>query len=159
MGGLLARLKEDKGPEKQATTKSTSAGAGVGVQNTASASMDRFKERIHSKLVDDMPSYIMAETDLDKKRALLKERTIATMEEEATKTNMNLTHFETQALISSILDDMIGFGPIQPLLGEEDISEVMVNGPDQVYYEAKGKLILSDIKFKEIGRASCRERV
>ncbi len=145
MGGLLARLNEDKKQEQKTTTKKATAS----LPGQPTTNLERFKERIHGKLVDDMPSYIMAETDLDKKRELLKERTIATIDEEVQKSKIDLSHYETQSLISSILDDMIGFGPIEPLLQVEDISEIMVNGPDQVYYEEKGKLILSDVKFKD----------
>ncbi|NJK78986.1 MAG: CpaF family protein [Chloroflexaceae bacterium] len=44
-------------------------------------------------------------------------------------------------------DELMGFGPIQPLLNEEKISEVMVNGPSQVFVERKGKITLTDVKF------------
>jgi len=46
-----------------------------------------------------------------------------------------------------ILDELLGFGPLQPLLDDPDISEVMVNGPKRVYIERKGKIIRTDITF------------
>jgi pilus assembly protein CpaF len=96
-----------------------------------------------------MPAAIMAEQNMDKKRNMLRERILAVVAEESPKANVTLAQREIEALSATLLDDMIGFGPIQPLLDEEDISEVMVNGPFQIYYEKKGKLILSDIKFKD----------
>jgi pilus assembly protein CpaF len=96
-----------------------------------------------------MPAAIMAETNPDKKRSMLRERILTVVAEESPKANVTLAQREIEALSATLLDDMIGFGPIQPLLDEEDISEVMVNGPFQIYYEKKGKLILSDIKFKD----------
>jgi len=51
-------------------------------------------------------------------------------------------------LFHDILDELIGFGPIQNLIDDPDISEVMVNRPDQVYIERKGKLLETHVKFE-----------
>ncbi len=51
-------------------------------------------------------------------------------------------------LFREILDDLIGFGPIQPLLDDPEISEVMVNSPQKVYIERKGKIINTGVKFE-----------
>jgi pilus assembly protein CpaF len=56
---------------------------------------------------------------------------------------------EQQLLATQIVDDMIGLGPLEPLLKDELITDIMVNGPDQVYIERKGKLELSDIHFRD----------
>ena len=52
-----------------------------------------------------------------------------------------------QRLESSILDDVLGMGPIEPLLKDDSISEIMVNGVDQIFIEKEGSCILTDIKF------------
>jgi len=142
MGGLLSRLNE----EKRTTEKSGILDASSTREITG---FERLKDRVQSKLIDDMPAAIMAEQNIDKKRNMLHERILAVVAEESPKANVTLAQRDIEALSATLLDDMIGFGPIQPLLEEEDISEVMVNGPFQVYYEKKGKLILSDIKFKD----------
>ena len=54
-----------------------------------------------------------------------------------------------QQIADEVRNEILGFGPIQKLLDDEDISEVMVNGPDHVYVEKKGQLILSDVKFED----------
>jgi pilus assembly protein CpaF len=54
---------------------------------------------------------------------------------------------ERAYLFNLLVADIFGYGPIQPLLDRDDISEVMVNGPSQVYIEQKGKLVLTNIKF------------
>ena len=51
-------------------------------------------------------------------------------------------------LFHEILDDLLGFGPIQPLLDDPDISEVMVNGSQKVYVERKGKLSKTNVVFE-----------
>jgi pilus assembly protein CpaF len=55
---------------------------------------------------------------------------------------------ERQRMIEDVVAEVGGFGPIEPLLQDETITEVMVNGPRQVYIERKGKLILTDVKFR-----------
>ncbi len=59
-----------------------------------------------------------------------------------------ITRVERQKMLESILDEILGFGPIQPLLNDDTITEVMVNGPFRVYTERKGKLALTDVSFQ-----------
>jgi pilus assembly protein CpaF len=142
MGGLLSRLSEEKkASDKSSITEVTSTREITG--------FERLKDKVQTKIIDDMPQSIMAETNMEKKRALLSERILKVIGEESPKLNITLSQREVDALCQTLLDDMIGFGPIQPLLDQEEISEVMVNGPFQIYYEKSGKLILSDVKFKD----------
>lgn len=61
--------------------------------------------------------------------------------------NLVVSRVEREQMIALIMADILGYGPIQPLLDRDDITEVMVNGPQQVYIELKGHLTLSDVKF------------
>ncbi len=65
------------------------------------------------------------------------------------ETKTQLTATERQALVEQLLNDMLGLGPLEPLLADENISEIMVNGPKQVYIENAGRLSLSDVKFRD----------
>jgi pilus assembly protein CpaF len=58
-----------------------------------------------------------------------------------------LTAAERQQLVQSVTDDVLGYGPIDPLLRDDTLTEVMVNGPDHVYVERSGKLALTDVRF------------
>ncbi|KSU61059.1 type II secretion system protein E [[Bacillus] enclensis] len=60
-----------------------------------------------------------------------------------------MTFEEKRMLIESVEDELLGYGPITPLLGDHSISEIMVNGPKQVYYEQDGKLIRSSVTFRD----------
>ena len=60
-----------------------------------------------------------------------------------------LTRVERLRLFEAIAAEILGFGPIEPLLKDDTVSEVMVNGPRQVYVERRGKLILSDVQFQD----------
>jgi pilus assembly protein CpaF len=50
-------------------------------------------------------------------------------------------------LYEMVMDELFGFGPMEPLLRDDTISEIMVNGPNQVYIEQRGKLTLSSVRF------------
>ncbi|PKO06594.1 MAG: type II secretion system protein E [Chloroflexi bacterium HGW-Chloroflexi-3] len=63
--------------------------------------------------------------------------------------NIKLPQTIQDQLFKEILDDILGFGPLQSLLEDHTISEVMVNGPNSVYIEQKGKLIKTGITFED----------
>ena len=56
---------------------------------------------------------------------------------------------EQQHVIEDICNDVLGLGPLEPLLARDDIADIMVNGPDQVFIESKGRIELTDIKFRD----------
>ncbi len=63
-------------------------------------------------------------------------------------TRLQLPNSVRDQLFHDILDDLLGFGPLQPLLDDPEISEIMVNGPKLVYIERKGKLQKTNITFE-----------
>jgi pilus assembly protein CpaF len=63
------------------------------------------------------------------------------------QSNLSLNEAQVKRLYKMVRDELLGFGPIQQLLENDDITEVMVNGPNMVYTEKSGKLTLTDIKF------------
>jgi pilus assembly protein CpaF len=65
------------------------------------------------------------------------------------QTKVSLPEDLRTQIFHDILDELTGFGPIQPLLEDEDISEVMVNGPKKVFIEKKGKVLKSAITFDD----------
>ncbi|MCI3926850.1 CpaF family protein [Paenibacillus sp. TRM 82003] len=56
---------------------------------------------------------------------------------------------DRKKVLDELVNDLTGFGPINPLLLDEDVSEVMVNGPEQVYVERDGKLELTNVQFRD----------
>ncbi|MEN6410732.1 MAG: CpaF family protein [Anaerolineaceae bacterium] len=65
------------------------------------------------------------------------------------RTKVQLPRSLKDQMFHDILDDLLGFGPIQPLLDDPEISEVMVNGPRKVYIERKGKLVRTNVVFED----------
>ncbi len=65
------------------------------------------------------------------------------------RANLALGEPVQRALYQQVLDEVLGYGPIQPLIDDKRVSEIMVNGPRQVYIEREGKLALSDVQFDD----------
>jgi pilus assembly protein CpaF len=65
------------------------------------------------------------------------------------ETKIQLNGAERQELVTQLLNDMLGLGPLEPLLADETISEIMINGPKQIYIEQKGKLKIADVQFRD----------
>lgn len=63
------------------------------------------------------------------------------------QSGMSLSEAQVRTLYGMVLDELFGFGPMEPLLRDESITEVMVNGPKQVYIEQRGKIFLSPVSF------------
>jgi pilus assembly protein CpaF len=64
-------------------------------------------------------------------------------------TKLNLSEAVRATIARDVLNEFFGFGPIQPLLDDASITEVMVNGPNRVYMERKGKLSLTNVRFDD----------
>jgi pilus assembly protein CpaF len=62
---------------------------------------------------------------------------------------LSLTSREQDALGATLVDDMVGLGPLEPLLRDESITDIMVNGPHQIYVERRGKLEVTDVRFRD----------
>ena len=62
---------------------------------------------------------------------------------------IRLNAAEQQQVIELLLDDMLGLGPLEPLLADEKVTDILVNGASQIYVERHGKLDLTDVKFRD----------
>lgn len=66
--------------------------------------------------------------------------------------NLVLSAGEQQRVVNDICNDVLGLGPLEPLLRRDDISDIMVNGPDKVYIEVGGKTELTNVKFRDLAQ-------
>ena len=85
------------------------------------------------------------ELEMGDKTEFMKQR----LSEVYAQVKVNLPEDIRQQIFHDILDELTGYGPIQPLLDDPDISEVMVNGPKKVFIEKSGKLTKSPITFDD----------
>ncbi len=70
-------------------------------------------------------------------------------EELMVKHKMALNETERQTVIQAIQDEMLGLGPIEPLLADPSVSDILVNGPHKVYAERHGKIVATNIQFED----------
>ena len=117
---------------------------------TAPAAATAARAKLWSLVMDQVDPTLAAELPGERLRAEL-ERLIHQI---ADKHRIELSAREQAALARDIADDMVGLGPLEPLLADETITDIMVNGPNNVYVEAHGKLQRSDVRFRDAGHAA-----
>ena len=106
----------------------------------------QLRERIQQKLLREFEGNAAALAgDQDKLRAQVEEMIGAVIAEE----RVAVSRAERASLVMDLLHEIVGLGPIEPLLNDPDVDEVMVNGPYQIYVERKGKLELSGQRFRD----------
>lgn len=156
----LARLKKPVGVAAKAAAKDASEGPkGADVQSGPSArssvgTMDPWtsmKLRIHKALVEQMDLKKMnTDTSDSKQRGILREKTqkavLDILNTEDTATLLSTRELKGQ-MVKEVLDEALGLGPLEDLLADETVSEIMVNARDQIYIERAGKPMLSKVNF------------
>ena len=70
--------------------------------------------------------------------------------ETATERRFQINAREQRALATELVHDILGLGPLEPLLADDSINDIMVNGPDKTFIERYGKVVLSGIKFRDV---------
>jgi pilus assembly protein CpaF len=117
--------------------------ADVGVNR--SDAMSELRGRLHFKVVEELgPTlYDRQMSDAELRLRVLEMLEWAVDQEQG----LPLTSADRRALLNEIASDVLGYGPIDPLLNDPDVTEVMANGPYDIYYEKLGKITLSDVKF------------
>jgi pilus assembly protein CpaF len=114
------------------------------VQSQATEAQRSLKDRVKRKLISELDPSLDA-TQVDEVRHRLKSLFDQIIDAE----NLVLTRAEKERLFEELAADVIGFGPIEPLLADPTVSEVMVNGPKKIYFERKGRLLLSEVQFDD----------
>ncbi len=102
------------------------------------------KSRIHDRLLAELdPGQDVTQTDE------VRRQTEEMFDALLTQESLNLTRAERQRLLEQIIAEILGLGPIQHLMADDSITEVMVNGPNAVYLERAGRVEPTDIKFDD----------
>ena len=101
------------------------------------------KVRVQNKLLSELdPSMDITKTE-EVRRTIME-----LFEQILNEENIVLSRPERQRLFEQISAEILGFGPLQPLLEDESITEIMVNGPKNIYVERKGKLVRVPVTFE-----------
>ena len=114
-------------------------------QKDKEAEFENIKRRIHTKLVDKLDLSRVGELEGDVLRREIRLVVEHLCDTEDTFLNRN----ERDRLIEEVLDETFGLGPLEMLLKEPSISEIMINGPKNVYVERSGWLEKTQVQFRD----------
>lgn len=117
----------------------------VAANARANNDFETLKEHIHGKLVEKLDLTRLSELEGDSLR-----REIRVVVEHLCDTeNPLLNRSERERLVEEVLDEAFGFGPLELLLKEEGVADIMINGPKCVFLEKGGRIIKSDVTFRD----------
>jgi len=102
-----------------------------------------WKMKVYQRLLEIMDLSLIGTLPEDQARAQIRDIAMRLMNEEAVPLNLE----QRQLVIRTIEDEVMGLGPLEPLLADSTVSDVLVNGPKSVYVERRGKLELTDVTF------------
>lgn len=161
-GGVLQRLKALAKPQAP-IAKANSPGAmgaiagatepaatGIaGRKSRQQSPTTKLKLQIHSELIKemDLKKDLMKTSGDPAKEKELKNKTLSVISQLTDRMGQGLAREERSRIIKEVLDESLGLGPLEELLADPKVSEIMVNGCDHIYVERSGKLTLSDVTF------------
>lgn len=119
------------------------AAATASYPKTPGVRLDEIKTRIHQEILSLMDWQRMDSMAPDRLRSELK----ALTEELMATHKLALNETERRLIIQAIQDEMLGLGPIESLLSDPTVSDILVNGPFKVYAERHGKIVHTDVQF------------
>jgi len=103
------------------------------------------KTKIQNRVIEELDIDFNEISDQNEE---LKQEIVFIIMKNIEQESLNMTNNEKRKIKEELLDEIIGFGPITALLADISVTEIMVNGPNHIYVEKNGKLVLTDAKFK-----------
>lgn len=141
---LLKRLERTR-QEEQDGAKTP---GGIARKTEVAAKADpysKLKVKVHQQVVENLGKLKPEDTPGQSVETQLETLVSAAVEQEVSL----IPHAEKKRVIAEIVAEAVGFGPVQPLLEDDSISEIMINGPKQVYVERAGKLESTAVCFRD----------
>jgi pilus assembly protein CpaF len=124
--------------------KPTTASARPG-EKTQGADFETLKRRIHTKLVDKLDLSRVGELEGD----VLRREIRLVVEHLCDTEDTLLNRSERERLVEEVLDETFGLGPLEFLLKDNSISDIMINGPKHIYVERRGKIEKTTVQFRD----------
>lgn len=103
------------------------------------------KMNIHREVIDSIEDEAKGEWQVEALAKFAREKVMGLLERDA----VFLPFSERQTIAAEIMDEVLGLGPIESLLQDESVTEVMVNGPKKIYVERGGKIYLTNVTFRD----------
>jgi pilus assembly protein CpaF len=103
------------------------------------------KTQIFGALIDTIDLSQLSKMDLDQAREEIRD----IVNDIITVKNVVMSIAEQEELLEDICNDVLGYGPLEPLLARDDIADIMVNGADSIFIEVGGKVEETDVRFRD----------
>ena len=120
--------------------------AADGTLDTERHHWEELKIEVHNDLAKHVDAATVADSD-KRKIAEMREHVVEFVQRLLEKQPGRISMELIEPLCDEVMDEVVGFGPLETLLAEPDISEIMVNGPKRIYVERRGKIQLTDKTF------------
>jgi septum site-determining protein MinD len=149
-GGILQRLKSLSRPKSQTPAPAASNGSSAPVVSTAGLDpITQIKLRVHSELIRtaDLNKLLKEIRDDESKQSELREKTKREITQIVDKEAPELSREERARVIKEVLEESLGLGPLEDLLANDDIKEIMVNGAKKIFVDRTGGISLSNYTF------------
>ena len=117
----------------------------ISPEEAKKANFEELKQLIHGKLVDKLDLARVGELEGD----VLRREIRLVVEHLCDTENTLLNRTERERLIDEVLDETFGLGPLEVLLKDETISDILINGPKHIYAERRGKMEKTDVTFRD----------
>lgn len=158
-GGILQRLKALNKPKtisfsSEASTSSSTSSSNSSSTSTSSgaSNMDSrtlLKIRVHNELIRvvDLKKLLLERKNDESKEKEIREKTKREITQIVDKEAVDLGREERSKIIKEVLEEALGLGPLEDLLADNEVSEIMVNGHKKIFIEKSGKVQLSQVTF------------
>lgn len=141
-------------PSRGPTDVASRPAMGGGTQNPVRTTSGRYNEDME-QLIFRMHQMLIEELDADQISAMPSEERRKVVEQAAEtllrREMPSVGGITRDQIVSRVVDEVVGLGPIDALMRDPSISEVMVNAPGEVFFEREGILYLSDVRFRDYG--------
>ncbi|MEL6365384.1 MAG: CpaF family protein [Pseudomonadota bacterium] len=117
----------------------------ISIDENRSSEYFKIKSTIFNALIDTIDLSQLAQLDQDSAAEEIRD----IVNEIIAIKNVGMSISEQEALLQDICNDVLGYGPLEPLLARDDIADIMVNGANRVFIEVNGKIQLTNVRFRD----------
>ena len=142
---LLDRLQRKHEPETETKAAGDESLGRVAARNNTGNEYQELKSRVHNRLFDLLDLTRMSKVSEERTRSDVEAATKRILGEE----NVLLTLEDQAQLVREIQDEVFGLGPLEPLLADPTVTDILVNGHSQIYVERRGKIEPTVARFKD----------
>jgi pilus assembly protein CpaF len=143
---LVERISQKEGTSPQQQQRSMIGGqAAKRERNTMADGFQQLKLAVHNRLFETLDVSRLESLEAN----MASQKVTTAISEILDEEGRLLTDADRARLIEEIKNELLGLGPLEPLLWDDEITDILVNGPSQVYVERGGKLYLTDVSFQD----------